>query len=891
MYIDESAYLEHYGMPRRSGRYPWGSGEKAQNSRTFLDMVKALEDKGIPQAEVAEYFNMKTQDLRAYKAIASMEQKEAKRIQAEKLKEQQYSDSEAARIMGIPPSSYKLLLDPANRHKENVINTAVEILRSAVEKYGMIDVGEGVSENALNCSPQRMHIALLKLKNEGYQIHSDVPLPQLSNVSQNTKMRILAKPEITWQDARKNIDQVKLINERIDDTGRGKLGLLPVIPVNPNRVGIVYGPDGGSKLDGTMYLRPGAKDLDLGGARYAQVRIQVGKGHYLKGMALYKDDLPDGVDILFHTDKKDTGNKLDALKKVTGDPDNPFGAQIKRQVEGVDSKGKRVNKSAVNIVEEEGKWGGWSNSIASQVLSKQSPKLAKERLAVTQKNFKADLEDIKAVTNPTVRKKLLEDFADNADAAAVHLKAAALPRQAWRVILPMDSLKENEVYAPGYKNGETVALLRYPHGGRFEIPEVVVNNKHRPAVKLLGDAVDAIAINVKIAERLSGADFDGDTVLVIPNSGANKKISTTKPLEGLKEFHPKEQYAGFPGMKKMTKSQTGQEMGSISNLITDMTLRNASDSELTRAVKHALVVIDAEKHGLNYKQSELDQNIKQLSAKYQRDVTGSGGASTLISRARSPQWVPEMRPRRASEGGRIDPKTGELVMVPTGKTTRTGKPAVSSYPALTLTRDAHTLSSGTPMEKIYADHSNTLKGLANQARLESLRTPKATYHRAAAKVYADEVASIERKLREAQANAPLERRANALGAEIMKQKLEANPNMDDATKRKRRNEALNEARNRVGAKRHKIPITPAEWRAIQQGAISDTMLQKVLKNADMDKIREYATPKPKLLMTDSKIARAQAMLAGGNATRAEVAAALGVSLSTLDRSLGGEGSE
>jgi transcriptional regulator with XRE-family HTH domain len=843
-------------------------------------MVKNLEGKeGMTQPEIAKYFGMSTTDLRAYKTIANMEQKEALRTQAERLKEKQVSDSEGARIMGIPPSSYKLLLEPSNRHKEDVVNTAVDIMKNAVDKNKWIDVGEGVSQNDLNCTPQRMHIALLKLKNMGYEVHSDVPLSQLSNVTQNTKLRVLALPGTTWSEARQAVNEgkLRLINERIDDTGRGKLGLLPVIPVNPNRVGIVYGPDGGSKKDGTMYIREGAKDLDLGGSRYAQVRIQVGKGHYLKGMALYNDNLPDGVDILFHTDKKDTGNKLDALKKVTGDPDNPFGAQIRRQVEGVDSKGRRVNKSAVNIVDEEGKWGGWSNSIASQVLSKQSPKLARERLTVTQKNFKADLEDIKAVTNPTVRKKLLDDFAENADSAAVKLKAAALPRQAWRVILPMDSLKENEVYAPGYKNGETVALIRYPHTGRFEIPEVVVNNSHRPARKLLGDALDAVAINVKVAERLSGADFDGDTVLVIPNGGANKKISTTKALEGLKNFNPKERYAGFEGMKKMSKKQTGQEMGNISNLITDMTLRNAPTPEMTRAVRHALVVIDAEKHGLNYKQSELDNNIKQLKDKYQRDLTGSGGASTLISRARSPQWVPEMKPRRASEGGRVDPKTGELVMVPTGRKTFSGDLAKSKYPALSITKDAHTLSSGTVMEKIYADHSNALKGMANEARLESLRTPRATYNRAAKTVYATEVASIERKLRDAQSNAPLERRANALGAEIMRQKLEANPKMDDATKKKRRNEAL------------KIIITPTEWQAIQQGAISDNMLRNILKHADMDKVREYATPKPKLLMTDSKIARAKAMLANDTATRADVAAALGVSLSTLDRSLGGEG--
>lgn len=84
--------------------------------------------------------------------------------------------------------------------------------------------------------------------------------------------------------------------------------------------------------------------------------------------------------------------------------------------------------------------------------------------------------------------------------------------------------------------------------------------------------------------------------------------------------------------KPMKNTQT--EMGKISNLITDMTLKGATQDELARAVRHSMVVIDAEKHKLDYKQSEQDNGISALRKKYQGTVDENGryheGAATLI---------------------------------------------------------------------------------------------------------------------------------------------------------------------------------------------------------------------------------------------------------------------
>ena len=222
------------------------------------------------------------------------------------------------------------------------------------------------------------------------------------------------------------------------------------------------------------------------------------------------------------------------------------------------------------------------------------------------------------------------------------MKAAALPGQKYHVIIPIPSMKDTEVYAPRYENGTKLALIRYPHGGTFEIPILTVNNKQGEAKRVIGtDSLDAVGINKKVADRLSGADFDGDTVMCIPthDKAGRVKVTSRNQLEGLEGFDPSMAYPEVPGMKIMKESQKQNEMGRISNLITDMTLQGAPDDELAAAVRHSMVVIDAPKHRLNYKQSEVDNNIAALKKKWQIKVDEEGnirygGAGTLMSRAK-----------------------------------------------------------------------------------------------------------------------------------------------------------------------------------------------------------------------------------------------------------------
>lgn len=886
--IIEEASLAHYGTPRRSGRYPWGSGEQPfQNVDSFLGHIKSLKDKGMSETEIAAALGVTTTQLRAHRSIAKNEKRQADIGMAQRLKDDGWSNVAIGERMGINESSVRSLLAPGAKDKADVLMATGNMLKDQVAQKGYIDVGSSV-ERHIGVSRGKLDNALAQLEAEGYSVHT-VKIQQVGT-GEFTTMKVLAPPGTSQKDVWMNRDSIRQIEEFSDDGGRSYLGMHKPLDVASDRVQVVYGPDGGADADGVIFVRPGVKDLGMGSASYAQVRIAVDGTHYLKGMAVYKDDLPDGVDLQFNTNKKDTGNKLDALKKMKTDADgnidqdNPFGATIKPQIVEIDKNGKERLVSAMNIVNEEGDWGDWSRNLSTQMLSKQSVSLAEGQLNTTYERKRKDFDEIKSLTNPEVKRQLLDQFAEDTDASAVHLKAAALPRQATQVILPVNSMKDTEIHAPNFRNGERVVLVRYPHGGTFEIPELTVNNKNPEAKKTVGKAKDAVGINSRVAERLSGADFDGDFVLVIPND--SNRVKSTAALKGLKDFDPQAAYPAYEGMPKMTAKQKANEMGRVSNLITDMTIAGADSDEVARAVRHSMVVIDAEKHNLNYKQSYQDNGIADLNKKYQGKA--SGGSATLISRATSPKHIDERRPRRAKDGGPIDKATGEKVYEKTGATyvDKKGreKKRTMEVDKLAYTKDARTLSSGSPMEEVYANHSNRLKALANEARKESVNTKATPYSPSAKKAYAKEVSSLDAKLNIAKKNEPRERQAQIVANTVVSSKRKANPDMEASEVKRLKSQALNAARARTRAKKTRIDITDKEWEAIQAGAVSTHKLREILRNSDKDRVRDLAMPKQQKTMTATQTARARAMLNSGY-TQAEVADALGVSVSTINNAV------
>jgi DNA-binding CsgD family transcriptional regulator len=867
--------LVHYGIKRRSGRYPWGSGGE------LLSKVNNMKRKGLTEKEIAKGLGISTKELRDQKAIAGVEAKEAKRINVTRQRKNGMSVAAISREFKIPESTIRDLLKPAAAIKFEIIKRTSDVLRKMVDKFGFVDVGKG-SEIWMGISRTKLDNAIALLRNEGYTIHY-LRQEQLGTTDKKTSVMVLGPPGADFKDVLANKQSIAIPNYHSNDKGKTFLEQESINNVSSNRILVKYKNDGGGDKDGLIEMRRGVDELNLGDKAYAQVRIGVDGSHYMKGMAVLRDDLPAGVDIIYNTNKLPTGNKLDAMKEQHQDKISPVKAVVIPNTY-LDKNGNEI-QGAVNIVGEktlavEGSWSEWNSNLASQVLSKQAPRIAKRQLDVASKNSKAELDEIMSLTDPTVRNHLLTQFADEADRAAVDLKAAALPRQTTNVLLPDPTMKPTEIYAPNYDNGDTLSLIRYPHGGIFEIPTLTVNNKYSEMRNVIGTAAkDAVAVHPDVANRLSGADFDGDFVLAIPNK--DKKLRTSPALNALKDFDPIAEYPKYDGMKVMTEPQKQREMGVVSNLITDMTIKGANQDEIARAVKHSMVVIDGEKHELNYKQSYIDQGIPALKKRYQGGARR--GAATLISKAKSEERVPARRDQYD-----IDKETGEKKWSYTEETyihKKTGKeiPKTVRSTKMGETKDGYDLIDppGTLIESVYADHANEMKGLANQARLATLGQKPRPYNRQAFATYRSEVDSLDKKYKAALRARPVERKAQILGGEIYKAQREANPGMSYKQMQKEKGRSLVVARTRLEARKPVIQITPREWEAIELGAVSPTRLKGILKNADMDVVRQHATPRAfRAGLSSGKESRAKSLINAGY-TAAEVARALGVSVTQI----------
>lgn len=918
----ENQKLFHYGTPHvgnipHSGRYAYGSGEeptqRATDLRSFAYKkrreINPETGKKYTDTEIAQAWGVSTTEFRKILSNERNAERAANIAKAMDLRASGMSVPAIAEQMKQPESTVNSwLLPKAQKNATSTANVA-DYLKEQVDEKLYLDVGKGV-ESQLGISKEKLKNALYSLKQEGYTV-TPIYVEQATNPRQKTNIQVLTKDDVSYGDIYENRDQIRSPHGVwFEDNGETMRGIRPPVSIDSGRIAVRYGDEGGVNKDGVIEIRRGVEDLSLGQNHYAQVRIAVDGTHYLKGMAIYSDDIPKGYDIIFNTNKhsgtpmlgesSDT-SVLKPLKtnKSTGeiDEDNPFGSTI-RQYDYIDKNGEK-HQSAINLVNTDENWNKWRKTLSSQVLSKQQPALAKRQLDLVYQENKDLFNDISKFPNDTIKKKLLTDLSEECDSAAVNLKAAALPRQDTKVILPLTNIKDNEVYAPTFNDGEEVVLIRYPHGGTFEMPRLTVNNHNQEGIKVLGDARKAIGINAHVAEQLSGADFDGDTVTVIPTAGQN--IKTSPRLAALKDYEPKIQYAAYEGMPRVGKKKseggdgfnTQLEMGKISNLITDMTIRGASEAEIARAVKHSMVVIDAEKHNLNHKLSYEENQIAQLKEKWQGSK--QGGSSTIISQAKHEERVPE-RDLRTD----IDPETGEKLYFPAKGSTyvdkETGKTVTKTQSS---TRMAETFNRGgnaydlvsrdpntgamMPIEKVYADHANRMHALANEVRKEIKVTSDHKVNKDAKELYSSEIESLEAKLRVARMNAPNERLAQAAASKQIEAIKKDNPGMSKKDEMKIRSQIIKATRNKAGAlegrKRAIIP-TDREWEAIISGVLSADKTRSILTYMDTDEVLRRTSTRSTQTLSGAKKARARAMLNAGY-TWADVANSIGVSESTL----------
>lgn len=996
--LEGEEVVEHIGVKYRSGRYPWGSGDDPyQNSRTFLSRREQLLKEGFTYTDengkkwtgdnaIAKSLGLSSGEYRREVSIAKDEKKLHMQNKIQSLRDDGLGDTEIGRRLGINESTVRSMMNAETIRNTRQARETAAFIKKQIDERGMIDVGKGV-ERELQISKEKLDTALHILQKEGYELYSG-GMDQVTMPGQRTTQKVICPPGTPHSDIYK-LDQVHSLKEYTSrDNGETyeKKFHYPA-SLDSKRLQICYKEDGGIDRDGIVELRRGVKDLSLGESRYAQVRILVDGTHYIKGMAVYSDDLPDGIDVRFNTNKERSVPMKEVLKKIKSDPDNPFGSLIKDADQGgqywYDDKTTGEKKlGLINKRADEGDWTEWKDTLPSQFLGKQSQSMAKKQLNLAKADKLAEYDAICSLENPTLKKHFLKKFADECDTAAVDLKAAALPGQKYHVIIPINTLKDNEIYAPQYESGTKLALVRYPHGGTFEIPIVTVNNKHAPARKLLGtDIVDGVGINAKVAERLSGADFDGDTVMCIPTHDAAGKVKITSRnnLKGLEGFDPKTKYGRDEktvdpdgtehyyrnGREYKIMGNTNIQMGVISNLITDMTLAGAPDNELAAAVRHSMVVIDAEKHKLDYRQSAIDNNINYLHKKYQSYTDESGkvhnkGAGTILSRSKGPKdiekrkgqpninekgkpWYDPDKPEGSliykNDPDAVEPiwtyskKTGKRTMTTadgrkvsydptndeerelykpvkkkdpdTGEVTYTNKSGTIKYATryktqestrMAETDDAYTLVSKDrhPMELIYADYANSMKSLANKARLEYLHTGKIAVSDSAKKVYAEEVKSLNKKINDAELNYTREREAQRranVERESKKQAYleETGEKMKAKDVKKTAQQSLTKYRQEVGTisrKERNIEITDREWEAIQAGAISESKLWKILNNTDTDNLRQRAMPRATTTLSSAQISRVKA-LAASNYTLEQIAKKMGKSPSTISKYLKG----
>ena len=946
--VGREIILKHYGVKRKSGRYPWDPSLHLPKNYKFIEDRDEMKKRGLSDNEIAKQMGLSTTVYRSKVTIAKEELKQYNMQRISKLQSEGMIIDDIAKTIGTTGQTVRNYLDEiknpnkSSRAQRVQTEAVADTLKDAVKRSKYIDVGKGV-EIQMGISKEKLKSGLNALVESGeYEVHN-LRIAQVTDKNNSTPVKVLTKKGVERSEIYKNMDKVRPVEEfAINGDARMFQQMERPKSIGWDRVHIRYAiPEGqkghgtnddGAMMDGAMFLRPGVKDLNLGKASYAQVRIAVGDTHYLKGMALYGTEemfknVPKGTDIIFNTNKTANKTPQEVLKELKKNPEggapidgpNPFGATVKRQNSLVDSKGKIVYKEvkgrmgnlvpeigSINIVNEEGDWGNWSKALSAQFLAKQPTTVVHERLKATMKQVQDEYATIQKVTNPVIKKQLMESFVSDLESKQVHMKAAAPKGFQGHVILPVPDMKENEVYAPNYKNGEKVVLIRYPHGGRFEIPELTVNNNSVARKMISKDSPDAIGIHPKVASKMSGADFDGDTAYVIPNNKG--KFKSRDSLKELKNFDPN-MYADKPGtFTPITKRYQQTLMGVVSNLITDMTLQGALSGEIARAVKHSMVVIDAEKHKLNYKRSAEENGIDALMRRYmthidkvkygelerynpktrrvdrvvdpdklKKDLTPDKkyvSASTIISRHK--QSV-------ITDGYRVeisDPKSTS------GGTKTVWRNKKETY-LVNMVKDANIFlgPNATKTEHHYADYVNELKAFKNKVDVDMSGIKMPARDPKAAKIYSEEVLSMKDKVNKVKINRIKERQAQRMAevaskAEIARRSEDEVLKKDDISRIKQ--QALNKARSMVGAERTPVTITDDEWDAVQSNAVSGTLLKELVSFMDDSQLKSLATPRANKQMTEARKSKAKALLANGY-TIAQVAEALGVSSSTIGK--------
>ena len=198
--------LMHYGMPRRSGRYPWGSGEDPHQhgSRDFLGRVEELRKQKITYTDpktgkvytgdtaIAKTLGLTTNQFRTEIGLAASERRMLQVARAKSLQADGLGPSAIGKEMGINESTVRSLLNPKAEDRMNQAKETAAFIKEQIDKKGIIDVGKGV-ERELGISKEKMDQALYLLEREGYPTYSG-RISQVTNAGQMTTLKVICPP-------------------------------------------------------------------------------------------------------------------------------------------------------------------------------------------------------------------------------------------------------------------------------------------------------------------------------------------------------------------------------------------------------------------------------------------------------------------------------------------------------------------------------------------------------------------------------------------------------------------------------------------------------------------------------------------------------------------------
>ena len=284
----EEKSLTHYGMPRRSGRYPWGSGEDPyQHSIDFLGRVEEMRKNKFTYTDkdgktwtgdnaIAKSMGLTSSEFRIELSLCNSERRMKQVARAQSLRDDGLGYTEIGRLMGVRESTVRSWLEEKAAAKMVEARLTADFIQDQVDKYGMVDVGKGAAAE-LRISNERMKEALYILENNGYPVYGG-GIPNVTNPGKQLNQTVVCKPG-TKANEIYDFSKVHALNEDRYITRDGGETFVKKFQypasMDSKRMMIRYNEEGGLEKDGIVEIRRNVPDLSLGESRYAQVRILV----------------------------------------------------------------------------------------------------------------------------------------------------------------------------------------------------------------------------------------------------------------------------------------------------------------------------------------------------------------------------------------------------------------------------------------------------------------------------------------------------------------------------------------------------------------------------------------------------------------------------------------